>query len=157
LTLDHAHLHAAAQWDLESGAGDLAVTHGGVTVAHEQHGAGDVDGKINRVAHAGFGRIHVAAESFRDHRATCLAAGRGDTDTAEERMQRERYSKLRIERVKCGGIGGVIDRVEPDLFGYRWVEHGRVIGGVDGAKSGSQRANALVAVDLKLKNLHRQR
>ena len=51
----------------------------------------------------------------------------------------------------------MVDGIEPDLLFDGRVEHGRVVGGVDGAKTWRQRANALIAVDLDFKNLYGQR
>src|SRR5262249_19879012 len=87
LSFDYAHLDARAQRDLDRRAGDLAVAHGGVAIAHEEHRARHVHREIHGVAGAGFGRIHVAAEGFGDHRGAGFATGRGDTDASEKRMQ----------------------------------------------------------------------
>ena len=113
--------------------------------------------KIHGVAHAGFGRIHVAAKFRGDHRTARLAIGRRDSDAAEERMHGNRDGEIRIERLECGRVRGVIDGIEPDALGKRRMQHGGVVGLVDGAKSGSERAHARVAIDLQIENLDGER
>ena len=65
--------------------------------------------------------------------------------------------KFGIQRLKSGGVRGMVNGIKPDLLFDRRVEHGRVIGGVDRAKSRRQRADALIAVHLDFKKLYRQR
>src|SRR5690242_8900052 len=47
---DDVDLHACGQRHFDGGAGDFAVAHGGVTVAHEEQGAWNVDGKVQGVS-----------------------------------------------------------------------------------------------------------
>src|SRR5258708_19912101 len=65
--------------------------------------------------------------------------------------------EIRIERFECGRVCRVIDRIEPDALGKRRMQHGRVVGLVDGAKSGSECAHASIAIDLQIKNLVAER
>src|SRR5262245_547599 len=56
-----------------------------------------------------------------------------------------------------GRVGGVVNRIKPDLLRDWRSDHGCVVGGVDGAEAGSEGSNALVAVHRKLQDFHRQR
>src|SRR5258708_26430260 len=65
--------------------------------------------------------------------------------------------EIRLERLECGRVCRVIDRIDPDALGKRRMQHGRVVGLVDGAKSGSECAHASIAIDLQVKNLGGER
>ena len=65
--------------------------------------------------------------------------------------------KLGIKRLKSRGVCGVVNGIKPDLFFDRRVEHGRVIGRVDRAKTRSQRADTLIAIDFDFEDFYRQR
>src|SRR6202521_2446593 len=154
---DHAQLHGRLQWNLDGGAGDFSVAHGGVAVADVEQSSLYIHRKIHGVAHAGFRRVHVAAEFRGDYRTARLTIGRRDPDAAEERMHGNLDGEIRIERLECGRVRGVIDGIEPDALGKRRMQHGGVVGLVDGAKSGSERAHARVAIDLQIENLYGER
>ncbi len=64
---DHAQLHARLQRNLDGGAGDFSIAHGGVSVADVEQSSLHIHRKIHGVTHAGFGRVHVAAEFGGDH------------------------------------------------------------------------------------------
>jgi hypothetical protein len=51
----------------------------------------------------------------------------------------------------------VINGIKPDLFLDGLIQHRRVVGGVDGTETGSERADALIAIDLDLQELHFER
>src|SRR5579864_2575692 len=51
----------------------------------------------------------------------------------------------------------MIDVIKPDALGQRRMQHGSVVGLVDRAESGSERAHARVAVYLQIEDLYRQR
>src|SRR5207302_6394512 len=70
--------------------------------------------------------VHVAPESFRHNRAACFTARRRDSYTTKERMQRNLHCKIRVQRLEGGGVGDVIDGIEPDLFRQGRVQHGGV-------------------------------
>src|SRR5208282_1633119 len=155
--LDHAQLHARLQRNLYSGAGDFSIAHGGMAVADVEQSSLDVDREVNGIADARFWRIHVAAE-FRGHHGTArLAIGGRDSDAAEERMHGNLHREIGIERLEQRRVRGVIDVVKPDALGKRRMQHGRVVCLVNGAKSGSERAHARVAIDLQVENLDGQR
>src|SRR5258708_35401160 len=65
--------------------------------------------------------------------------------------------EIRIERFECGRVCRVIDRIEPDALGKRRMQQGRVVGLVDGAKSGSECAHASIAIHFQIKNLGGER
>src|SRR5262249_31345078 len=109
------------------------------------------------VASAGLGRVHVASECFRDHGAAGFASGGRYTDATKEWMQGNLHCEFGIERLEGSRVGGMIYGIEPDFLLDGRVEHGRVVGGIDGAEAGSERADALVAVNLDIENLHGQR
>src|SRR5208282_2120234 len=83
---DYAQLHARFQGNLDGGSGNFSVAHGGVAVANVEQSSLDIDGEVHGVAHAGFGRVHVAAEFRGDHGTAGLTIGGSDSDAAEERM-----------------------------------------------------------------------
>src|SRR4029077_19841514 len=56
-----------------------------------------------------------------------------------------------------GRVRGMIDGIEPDALGKRRMQHGRVVGLVDGAKSGSEATYASVAINLQIENLDGER
>ena len=72
-------------------------------------------------------------------------------------MQGNLHRELRIQRLKRSGIGRMIDGIEPDLLRQSRVQHGRVVGRIQRAEPRSQCADTLIAIHLKVKNLHRQR
>src|SRR5208282_3614216 len=146
---DHAQLHAGFQWNLDGGAGDFAIAHGGVAVTDVEQPSFYIHGKINRVADAGFGGIHVAAEFGGDDGTASFALGGGDADAAEERMQRNLHGEIGVVGLEGRGVGSVIDVVVPDAFGQRWMQHWRVIGFVEGTESGSEGAYTGVAIDIE--------
>src|ERR1041385_552202 len=74
LALDHMHLNTLAESDFQRCACDFTISLHGMSITHEEHGAGSIYGKIDGVAGAGFRRIHVAAECFRNNRAARLTA-----------------------------------------------------------------------------------
>ena len=154
---DHAQLHAGLQRNLDGGAGNFSVAHGGMAVADVEKSSLHIHWKIHGIAHAGFGRIHVAAKFRGDHRTARLAIGRRDSDAAEERMHGNPDGEIRIERLERGRVRGVIDGIEPDALGKRRMQHGGVVSLVDGAKSGSERTHASVAIDLQIENLDGER
>ena len=59
--------------------------------------------------------------------------------------------------LEYGVVRYVIDMIEPDFFGQRRVEHRRVVGLVERAKAGSERADAGVAIDLQIENFDSER
>ncbi len=150
-------MHAGFQGNFDGGAGDFSVTHGGVAVADVEETSFYVHGKINRVADAGFGRIHVAAEFGGDDGAASLTFGGRDADAAEERMQRNLHGEIGVVCLKGGGVGGVIDVVVPDAFRQRRMQHGRVVGLIEGAEAGSEGADAGIAIDIERENLDGER
>src|SRR5258708_38660181 len=101
--------------------------------------------------------MQIAAERRGNDGAARLAARRGHTDTSEERMQRNLYLELRIERLKGCRVGGVIDGIEPAFFRYWRLDHGRVVGGIDRPEAGHQRADTLNAIHLNAEDFDRQR
>ena len=103
------------------------------------------------------GRIHVAAEFGGDHGAARFALGGRDADAAEERMQGNLYREIGIVRLEGGRVRGVIDVVVPDALGQRRMQHGRVVGLIERAESGSERADAGVAIDFEIENLDGER
>src|SRR5580693_7709778 len=120
-----------------------------MSVAHVKHRSGNIDWKIYGVAHASLGRIHVAAKLRRYNRTACLAPSRRNADAAEEWMQRDLRGKFGIERLKCSGVGSVIDGIKPDLLRQRRSEHRRVVGWVDRAKARRKPSYTLIAVYLQ--------
>src|SRR5215831_13550765 len=72
-------------------------------------------------------------------------------------MQRKLHLVIGVKRLEGCGIRRVVNWVKPDFLFDRRVKHGRVIGGVDRAKTGRERADALIAIDLDFKNFYRQR
>src|SRR5579863_8919084 len=84
---DYAQLHAGFERNFDGGAGDFSVAHGGMAVANVEQAAFYVHWKINCVADAGFGRIHVASEFGWDYGTARLTLGGCDSDAAEERME----------------------------------------------------------------------
>src|ERR1700676_2240744 len=84
-------LQPGAHRNFDGGAGDLSITHGGVSIAEIQKSALDVHGQIERVACAGFRCFHVAAEFRGNDGATGFAARWSYADAAEKRMQRNFY------------------------------------------------------------------
>ena len=72
-------------------------------------------------------------------------------------MQGNLDRKIGIERLERGGVGGVIDGVVPNALGQRGMQHGRVVGFIEGAESWSECADAGVAVDLQIENLDGER
>ena len=89
LSLDHMHLNpgcvAGPQWQYRP------LRRHPWQRGHrpETAGARRIHRKINGVADAGFGRIHVAAKRLRNNRTARFPTCRGDSDAAEEGMQRE--------------------------------------------------------------------
>src|SRR5258706_4169524 len=65
--------------------------------------------------------------------------------------------EIGIERLECGCVRRVIDRMDPDALEKRRMQHGRVVVLVDGAKSGSECSHASIAIDLQVKNLGGER
>ncbi len=64
-------------------------------------------------------------------------------------MQREVDFEIGIERLKRRRIFLLVDGVKPHALGERLrFQHGRVMRGVDGAETGREGANTLLAVDL---------
>src|SRR5713226_1609289 len=74
-----------------------------------------------------------------------------------KRMQRDFHLVVVIEGLKGAGIAGVVDRIEPDFFRQRRMEHRRVIGFVEGPEAWRERADALIAVNLQVQNVDNQR
>src|SRR5258708_37977142 len=95
---DHAQLHACLQRNFDGGAGDFSVAHGGVAVTDVEQSSLHIHRKIHGVAHAGFGRVHVAAEFRGDYRTACLTVGCRDSDAAAECSQGHTDGTIYIER-----------------------------------------------------------
>jgi hypothetical protein len=110
--------------DFDGGAGDFAVAHDGVAVTKIEEGAGNIYGRIKRVAGGDFRRIRVAAKFRRNNRTARLAGRRSYADARQEWTERNFGLVGRVERLECGGAGGVVDGVEPYFFGERRVEAG---------------------------------
>ena len=72
--------------DLDARAGELAVAHAGVHIAHSKPGALGINRKIHARTDADQLGVHVGAVVLR-HRAVDLAAFRGDTHHADHRRQ----------------------------------------------------------------------
>ena len=72
-------------------------------------------------------------------------------------MQRNLHRIFGIERLKSRSVGGMINRIEPDFFRDRRIDHGSVASAVNGSEAWRQRSHTLVAIHLQVENFHRQR
>jgi hypothetical protein len=116
LSLDYVELQARFHGNFDGGAGDFAVAHGGMAIAKIKERARNIHGQIKGVADGNFWGVHVASEFGGDDGAACFAVGWGDADASEKRVKRDFHFVIRIERLKCGGVGRVIDGIKPDFF-----------------------------------------
>jgi hypothetical protein len=105
-------LKAGTHGDFDGGAGDFAVAHDGVAVTKMEERAGNIYGRIKRVAGGDFRRIHVAAKFRRNNRTARLAGRRSYADAPKEWTEKNFGLVGRVERLECGGAGGVVDGVE---------------------------------------------
>ena len=67
-----------------------------------------------------------------------------------------RDREIRVQRLEGGGVGDVIDGIEPDLLRQRRVQHGGVDRFIERAEARGECAHPLVAVYLQVEDLHRQ-
>src|ERR1700688_1602899 len=68
------------------------------------------------------------------------------------------YFEIRVEGLKCCGVTGVIDGVEPNLFReLLLLEHWRVVRRIDGSETRRKSTHSLVAVNLQIEDSHRER
>ncbi len=72
-------------------------------------------------------------------------------------MQRNLSGEIGIGGLERGGVGRLVDGVEPDPLRQIVVEHRSVGAAVEGAEPGSDIADALIAIDRKIKKLQHQR
>src|SRR5262252_5807704 len=77
-----------------------------------------------------------------------------DADAAEERLERKLRFEVGVESLKGDDLLVGVDGVIPGALGERrFFEHGRVVSGIGGAKSGAEGADALFAVNLKIEDV----
>src|SRR5262249_136622 len=75
------------------------------------------------------------------------------SDAAKERMQRNLDRELGVQSLECRCVCCLIDRIEPDLFGQRRVQHGSVAALVQRAEARPQHSRTLVPVYLEIEKL----
>ena len=73
-------------------------------------------------------------------------------------MQRKTHLEIGIERLKRSRIFLFVDRIEPNALGQwlRFKDWG-VMGGIHGAETGRERADALLAIHLQIEDTNRER
>jgi hypothetical protein len=141
--------------DFDSAAGNFAIAHGGVSITEIEERAFDVDGEIESVAGRDFGRVHIATKFGGDDGAAGFTMSGSYADATEKRLQRKLRFEIRVEGLKGDELFVSVDGVIPCAFGERsFFEHGRVVGGVGGAKTGAEGANTLIAIDLEIEDVN---
>ncbi len=140
--------------DFDGAAGNFAIAHGGVSIAEVKESAFDVDGKIEGVAGRDFGGVHVAAKFGGNDGAACFTMSRSNADAAEKRLERKLRFEIGVQGLKGDELFAGVDGVIPGALGERsFFEHGRVVGGIGGAKAGAECADALFAVDGEIEDV----
>jgi hypothetical protein len=140
--------------DFDGAPGNFAIAHGGMSITEIEERAFDVDGEIESVAGRDFGCVHVATEFGRDDGAAGFTMSGSDTDATEERFERKLRFEIGVESLESDELFVGVDGVIPGALGKRhFLEHGRVVRGIGGAKTGAEGADALVAVDLKIEDV----
>ena len=77
-----------------------------------------------------------------------------DPDAAEERLEGKLRFEIGVEGLEGDELFVGVDGVIPGALGERrFFEHGCVVSGIGGAKSGAEGADALVAVNLKIQDV----
>jgi hypothetical protein len=112
---------------------------------------------MQRVSHARFWSVHIAAKFGGHHGTARLSIGGSHANATQKRMQRDAHGKIGIESAKSGPLAGIVNIVEPDFFRQRRVEHGCVAGGIQRAETGRQRPHAKIAVHSQVQKMDDQR
>ena len=142
---------------LDRRAAGLALALAVVAVADGEHRALDVDAEEDRRPGAHLRGVHVAAEAVGHQRGAHLAAGRGDADGAEHRLDRQLDAVVAVPGGEGHGVAVAVELVDPGGVRQRVLEGDDAVGAGHAAEERDRGRGAPVAGRLQRDEVQHQR